>query len=171
MNKYVFKPYNPIFVELFNGEKERLSKYLTGNYRIEHAGSTAVPGLGGKGIIDIFIAAPKKDLEKISNELIKAGYEYRLTGSKLVGHLYFRIDLQDPLEGVRRYHIHLNNYEAKDFQQAVALRDYLRKHSEEAKKYVEVKKRAIEEGKQDTYSYTGAKNPIIQEMLKRASKK
>lgn len=62
MSKYVFKPYNSIFPELFEKEKERLSKYLTGEYQIEHVGSTAVQGLGGKGIIDIYLATPRKNL-------------------------------------------------------------------------------------------------------------
>ena len=59
MNKYIFKPYHEIFPKLFEQEKLRLSKYLTGEYMIEHIGSTAVPGLGGKGIIDIMISVSK----------------------------------------------------------------------------------------------------------------
>jgi GrpB-like predicted nucleotidyltransferase (UPF0157 family) len=168
MQKYIFKPYSPIFSELFEKEKQRLSKYLTGNYKIEHIGSTAVPGLGGKGIIDIYIVAPRKDLERISKELISAGYEYRPKGSRLVQHVYHRIDLPDPIEGTRRYHMHLNYLEAKDFKKALAFRDYLREHPKEAKEYAKVKKKAIKEGKRETLSYLAAKSSIIQEILKKA---
>ncbi len=170
MSRYVFKPYNKIFSQLFEKEKERLSEYLTGNYKIEHLGSTAVSGLGGKGIIDIFIVAGKKDLKKISRELINAGYEYRSKGSKLVQHDFLRIELPDPLEGIRRYHMHLNHFGAKDFKEAVAFRDYLREHPKETKKYEEAKKKAVKEGNQDRDSYMAAKSPILQEILEKALK-
>ncbi len=55
MKKYVFKPYGKIFPELFLKEKERISGSLGAGAVIEHVGSTAVPGLGGNGIIDIAI--------------------------------------------------------------------------------------------------------------------
>lgn len=66
MKKYEFKPYNPAFSKYFEEEKKRLSKYLSGDYQIEHIGSTAVPGLGGKGIIDIMIAVSKEQMENFS---------------------------------------------------------------------------------------------------------
>lgn len=71
-NKYVFKPYNPVFSKLFETEKKRLSNYLTGLFRIEHVGSTAVPGLGGKGIIDIYIVVPENKLNTASNDAYKS---------------------------------------------------------------------------------------------------
>jgi len=57
-DKYIFRPYNPIFPELFKNEKERMEKILGDNLQIEHIGSTAVLGLGGKGVIDILISIP-----------------------------------------------------------------------------------------------------------------
>ena len=51
MKKYVFKPYNPKFPVLFEQEKQRIASHLKEKAPIEHVGSTAVPGLGGKGII------------------------------------------------------------------------------------------------------------------------
>lgn len=167
MSKYVFKPYDPIFSNLFKKEKERLSKYLTGNYQIEHVGSTAVPNLGGKGIIDIYIVAPKKDLDRISKEVLKSGYEFRPRVSP-DQHVFHRIDLPDPIEGMRRYHIHISYPEAKDFKQAIAFRDYLKAHSEDVKKYASTKKKASLEANQDKDKYMAIKNPAIQEILKKA---
>ena len=77
MSKYVFKLYENKFPEIFEKEKDRLSKYLTGDYKIEHIGSTAVPGLGGKGIIDIYIVSPTDNQENIKEGLLRAGYEAR----------------------------------------------------------------------------------------------
>jgi GrpB-like predicted nucleotidyltransferase (UPF0157 family) len=171
MSKYVFKTYNPIFPELFKKEKERLSNYLSGVYKIEHCGSTAVPGLGGKGVIDIFIVALKQNLKKISQEIERAGYEYKPRGTKITGHPFFSTDLPDPIDKTRKYHIHLNHFEAEDFKQAMAFRNFLRSNPEEAKKYADVKEKAVNEGKQDVFSYMSAKREIIQEILKKALKK
>lgn len=167
MSKYVFKPYNLIFPELFKREKERLSKYLSGNYQIEHVGSTAIPNLGGKGIIDIYLVVSKSDLERISKEILKSGYEHRprVSGDQ---HIFHRIDLPDPIEGTRRYHIHISFPEADDFKQAIAFRDYLRNHPEDVEKYVEAKKKAANESNQDKDKYMSMKTPIIQEILTRA---
>lgn len=170
MAKYVFKSYNPIFSELFEKEKERLSKYLTGNYQIEHFGSTAISGLGGKGIIDIYIIAPKEDLEKISQEVLNAGYidRPRISDDQ---HIFHRIDLPDPLEGTRRYHVHINFPEAEDFKNAIKFRDYLRQNLEEVKRYEEIKREAAEDANEDRDVYMDIKTPIIQEILKKALKK
>ncbi len=51
MIEYVFKPYDPSFPKLFEEEKKRLEKFLTGTFCIEHFGSTAVPRLGGKELL------------------------------------------------------------------------------------------------------------------------
>ncbi|MCL4366030.1 GrpB family protein [Patescibacteria group bacterium] len=71
MKKYVFRPYDINFPKLFEKERERIRKVLGKSDLIEHIGSTAVPSLGGKGIIDICIATDKKNLKVISKKLQK----------------------------------------------------------------------------------------------------
>lgn len=167
MSKYVFKPYNSIFPKLFEKEKERLSKYLTGDYQIEHVGSTAVQNLGGKGIIDIYLVTPKESLKKISREVLDSGYEYRPRVSP-DQHVFHRIDLPDPIEGTRRYNIHISYPEAEDFKQAIVFRDYLRKHPLDSKKYAQAKKKAAQESNQDKDEYMAIKTPTIHEILNKA---
>lgn len=77
MKKYIFKPYSDLFPSLFNKEKERIASQLLKKASIEHVGSTAVPGLGGKGIIDIAIAVDKSDMENATAALQELGYEFR----------------------------------------------------------------------------------------------
>ena len=48
MNHYSFKPYDQIFTQLFGDEKNLLKRELGSGWKIEHIGSTAVPGLGGE---------------------------------------------------------------------------------------------------------------------------
>ena len=125
MSKYVFKPYNPLFPELFRQEKERIASHIKEPLRIEHVGSTAVPGLGGKGIIDIAIAASEQQKEAVKLQLQELGYEFRPQYST-PERLYFVAVLPDPEEGTRRYHIHVMGNKAREWRDFIAFRDALR---------------------------------------------
>ena len=67
--KYTFKPYSNHFPHLFSLEKTRIAKSIGDHIDIEHVGSTAIPGLGGKGIIDILISVHQPDLGEISTKI------------------------------------------------------------------------------------------------------
>lgn len=101
MGSYVFKSYNPIFPQLFEVEKKRLKSFLNKDYLIEHNGNTAVPELGGKGIIDICIVVPDKEQEKVWQDLVKAGYKTRENFDPQNMHVSHTIYLPDPVEGER----------------------------------------------------------------------
>ncbi len=64
---------------------------------------------GGKGIIDLAIAAKRSDWDKISKILGNLAYLFRESGST-AERWFFRADLPDEKESVRRYHIHLTTY-------------------------------------------------------------
>ena len=164
MSKFVFKPYSSIFPELFLKEKERIAPHLNAVLSIEHVGSTAVPGLGGKGIIDIAIAVEKKDMDIASKQLQSLGYEYRPTFST-PDRYYFIIYLPDPEEEVRRYHIHLTYPECREWKDFIAFRDHLRSHPEEAGAYAEIKKKAVSQANQDGETYRKIKEPMFKKVL------
>jgi GrpB-like predicted nucleotidyltransferase (UPF0157 family) len=166
MKKYVFKSYSKIFPILFEEEKQRLASHLKGNLKIEHVGSTAVPQLGGKGIIDIAIAVDKKEMDSISKQLQELGYEFRPSFST-PDRLYFIIYLPDPEEGQKRYHIHLTYPESQDWKDLIFLRDYLRSHPEEAKKYGDLKEKAANESNEVGEKYRMFKDPLIREILEK----
>ena len=164
MKKYVFKPYSKIYPELFDREKKESFLTLRTSLVIEHVGSTAIPNLGGKGIIDIAIAVDKIETDSISKQLQELGYEFRTSGST-PDRLFFRADLPDPEEGVRKYHIHLTYPASKDWKDLIAFRDYLRSHPKEAKKYEELKKKAAIEANEDGEKYRKLKEPLFKKML------
>lgn len=166
MSKYVFKPYSKIFPKLFRKEKERISSYLKNAIAIEHVGSTAIPGLGGKGIIDIAIAVSKEEMENAIKQLQAIGYEFRPTFST-PDRAYFVIYLPDPEEETRRYHVHLTFPESKEWEELVGFRDYLRKHPEKVHEYAELKKKAALEANHEGEKYRKIKEP----MFKKARKK
>jgi len=167
MNKYVFKPYSKKFPELFEKEKKRISSYCKEAIIIEHVGSTAIPDMGGKGIIDIAIASDA--LDAVSKSLQELGYEFRPQYST-AERLYFKTELPDSEEGTRRYHVHLMHPSSKEWHEMLAFRDYLKAHPAEAKKYAELKKKAAEEVNEDGAKYRELKAPIFDEISKKHKK-
>ncbi len=163
MKKYVFKPYSAIFPELFNKEKGRIAPQLKKVISIEHVGSTAVPGLGGKGIIDIAISVKKEDMEATSKELQELGYEFRPNFSNS-DRYYYIIFLPDPEEETRRYHLHLTYPESGEWKDLIQFRDYLRNHPEELQEYAELKRLAALEANNEGERYRKLKEPIFQKI-------
>lgn len=166
MKKYSFKPYNILFPSLFEIEKRRISCRIKINAKIEHIGSTAIPHLGGKGIIDIAIGVSKEDFDIASEQIQTLGYELRKVWST-PDRYFFRQDLPDPEQDTRRYHIHLMIFESNDWQEMIFFRDYLRNHPAEAREYGELKKKAAEEVNEDGVKYREMKDPFFKKILKR----
>jgi len=164
MKKYIFKPYSKSFPILFEKEKERIASHLKKDLQIEHVGSTAVPDLGGKGIIDIAIAVRKQEIESVSQQLPLLGYEFR-PGYSTPDRLYFIAYLPDPEEGTRRYHLHLTYQTSQDWKDLIFLRDYLRTHPDEAKKYAQLKEKAAVESNEVGEKYRQLKDPLIKQIL------
>jgi GrpB-like predicted nucleotidyltransferase (UPF0157 family) len=115
-------------------------------------GSTAIPGLGGKGIIDIAIAVDKAGMEEVKSRLQELGYEFRPSFST-PDRFYFIIYLSDPEEESRRYHIHLTYPENGEWKELIGFRDYLRHHPEELQEYAELKKQAALEANHEGDRY------------------
>lgn len=166
--KYTFKPYSNIFPTLFLVENERICralKKLKVEVLIEHVGSTAIPNLGGKGIIDIAIEADDEVLTQISTELKKLGYTFHEQWST-PERLFFKAHLPDSEEDIRSYHIHLISKGSPEWNNLIAFRDYLIENKEIAANYAELKKLAAEEARSDGEKYRKLKEPMITEILK-----
>jgi GrpB-like predicted nucleotidyltransferase (UPF0157 family) len=164
MAKYVFKPYSEKFPELFEREKKRLSKHIYKSMQIEHVGSTAIPGLGGKGIIDIAIAVRSDDTSALTTELQVLGYEFRPNHSS-PDRLFFRIDLPDDEEGTRRYHVHLMRQGNREWQDMLTFRDYLKNHPEAMQEYADLKKKSANIVEEDGKKYRDLKDPFFKKIL------
>ena len=162
--KYVYKPYSKIFPELFQKERARISASLRKALAIEHVGSTAIPGLGGKGIIDIAIAVAKEEMERSSIILQKLGFQFRPSFST-PDRFYFIAYLSDPEEGSRRYHIHLTYPSSKEWKELIGFRDYLLSHPEAVTEYAQIKKQAASEANQIGTQYRKLKEPIFEKVL------
>lgn len=170
MTNYIFKPYNPIFPQLFEAEKKRLLKFLSRKYQIEHVGSTAVSSLGGKGVIDICLIVPKKEQEKVWKDLVKAGYKERENFAPDVMHVSHTIYLPDPVEEKRKYHIHIRDSRSLWLKEALAFRDYLRKHPKDVKNYAEIKQKAAKIADDNKDIYLSIKRPVVEDIMEKALK-
>jgi len=63
MEKYTFRQYNAVYITLARDEQNRLYDVLGEDAHIEHVGSTAIPGLGGKGILDFVVGVKSSEIE------------------------------------------------------------------------------------------------------------
>ncbi len=131
---------------------------------MDHVGSTAVPDLGGKDIIDIAMTSGKR--EKVQLKLQELGYEFRPMFSTET-RLFFKTELPDPEEGQRTYHIHLMPFESEEWKDMLFFRDYLMSHPEEARRYAELKKKASLEAHEHGDLYRKLKEPFMNEVLQK----
>jgi GrpB-like predicted nucleotidyltransferase (UPF0157 family) len=158
--RIVVKDYDPQWPLLYEGEKERILQAIGDIITtIEHVGSTAVPGLAAKPIIDIMPGVARvEDLDRCIEPLLRIGYEYRpALEVSLPNRRYFR---KPDATGVHTHHIHVAVHGSDLWVRTLRFRDYLRANSEKAREYQELKKRLAAEHESGT-TYTFAKSDFI----------
>ena len=131
--------------------------------RIDHIGSTSVPGLAAKPIIDIQVSvADFEPLAAYRLPLEQLGYVYRADNPERTKR-YFR----EP-SGRRRTHVHVRRAGSFSEQWALLFRDYLRAHAEAAAEYAAVKQRLAFRFRDDRRAYVDAKGPLLWEIIRKA---
>jgi len=155
------------WVELYKKEQKFLSSVLKDlKIEIEHIGSTAIPGVLAKPIIDIMIIVSKdKEIKKIYNALGNAGYEDR--GAQ--GVKGRRLFVKGP-EKKRTHHLHVVKKESSEYNKLMLFRDYLRSCKKTREEYNEIKKRLVKKFSDSRPLYTKAKSIFINDILKKAKK-
>ena len=161
----VIVEYEPSWPQEFERLRDRASRAVGGFVvAIEHVGSTAVPGLAAKPIIDIQIAvAAFEPLAAYRSPLEILGYTFRADNPDRTKR-YFR---ESP--GTRRTHIHVRQHGSWSEQFALLFRDFLRCHSQQASEYAALKLALIQEDTHDRRGYTEAKGPAIWAIMRQAS--
>jgi GrpB-like predicted nucleotidyltransferase (UPF0157 family) len=131
--------------------------------RIDHIGSTAVPGLAAKPVLDLQISVSSFDpLEAFKEPLESLGYLYRADNPERTKR-YFR----EP-HGSPRTNIHVRRVGSFSEQFALLFRDYLRAAPEVAAEYEALKKRLATRFRDDRRAYTEAKVPFFWETIRQA---
>jgi len=164
--KYSFKQAQENYPLLFSKEKQKLRKLLGAKIWIEHIGSTAVSGLGGKGIIDIMVLVSEKNVADFMQKLLKKNYKYFMNDT--IDRFFFEKDYKYKNK-TRRVHVHLT-YNKENFFGCLAFRNYLREHPEAIKKYEIIKKNATVVCEGDGQIYRNYKKKFIDKITGLAKK-
>lgn len=169
-------PYDTNWPQSFREEKEHLLSCLPGELirRIEHFGSTAVPGLAAKPIVDMLVEIT--DLEdtrvRIAPILELQGYDYfwRPTHGNDGPPFYAWFIKREPQTGTRTHHIHMVEGGFTGHWDRLLFRDYLIEHPEVAKEYEDLKVRLAFALPQDRVAYTLGKSEFIVKVTDQAKK-
>lgn len=136
--------------------------------RINHIGSTSVPGLIAKPTIDILLEIPTDaDIPSLTTALISAGYICNTQPNNPAPHLMFMKGYTP--QGFRGQAVHLHVRFPGDWDE-LYFRDYLRSHPETAKSYGKLKQNLQLRYEHDRDAYTEAKTDFIQEATRLARK-
>jgi GrpB-like predicted nucleotidyltransferase (UPF0157 family) len=153
--------HDPSWPELYEEERRRLVGVFDGHVLgIEHIGSTAVPGLCAKPVVDILVGLQELELTDEQIEaMAELGYAY-LGEHGLPGRLFFR---KDP----RTHHVHVVEHGGEHWERQLVFREALRTDPEELRRYDEFKRRLAAEG-HPREVYTELKTPFIRAVEDRA---
>ena len=164
--------YDPRWPELFEKERRHLLSCLPADLlkRIEHFGSTAVPGLAAKPIVDILVEVSSLDetKQRIAPILEAQGYDYfwRASFGDDTPPFYAWFIKRDS-GGNRTHHIHMIERDFKQWDNLL-FRDYLVEHPDLAQEYATLKLKLSEEHRNNRVAYTKAKTDFIVVATERA---
>lgn len=161
--KIILVPFNHQWNELYKLEATRILKKLgTQIIEIQHIGSTSIPDIYSKPIIDIMIGIENLESPELAiKDLIELGYQY-LGNANVPGRLYFR--KRNPYS----YNIALCQYQSEIWINNLLFRDYLIKYPDTAQTYSLLKKSVFDSGVDTLLNYSEMKHPFIDEMIKKA---
>jgi len=156
------------FTKDFEREKKNITKVIKNkDIEIHHIGSTAISGLGGKGMIDIMLAIDNwKNLNHIVKELKSIGFKH--IHPKQEGRVFLSKIGKTKFGDT---HIHIVKKDGKQYKNLLFFRNYLKDNKKEAEKYFNLKLKWSKEFKADRKKYTDGKTSYIKEILKKSHKK
>jgi len=161
-------PYDPRWPQIFEAEKEFLrSKFPRPLLkRIEHFGSTAIPGLTAKPIVDMLIEVNSLSATKrhIVPVLESEGYDYFWREDCSPAYAWF---IKRNSKGIRTHHLHMVEANSKLWER-LFFRDYLREFPNEAQRYEDLKRDLAEKYPNDRVAYTEGKTEFIVPLTEKA---
>ena len=158
-------PYDSAWPAMFREESAELVRvlapWLAGP--VEHIGSTAIPGLAAKPVVDIMAGVASLDASRPAIE-----------AAATLGYCYFPYQPDrehwfcKPSPAFRTHHLHLIPVGSPQWIRPIAFRNYLRAHANVASDYEALKRRLAQTFRNDREAYTRAKAPFIDEVSERA---
>jgi len=160
--------YDPRWPGLFEQEKVSISSIFGAeDIHIEHIGSTAVPGLAAKSVIDIMLGVTELNSVDFRLDALKAqGWFYVPEYEDVMP--FRRFFLKCDANGARSHHLHVVEYSGEFWHRHLIFRDYLRKHPEEARAYGDFKYSLLAKNIDTHKVYSEAKGVFIGALAQRA---
>jgi GrpB-like predicted nucleotidyltransferase (UPF0157 family) len=162
-------PYDTNWPRIFAAERDRIAALLgTLALRIDHNGSTSVPGLAAKPIIDIQISVVRiQPIEAYAPRLAELGYTHVPHPDDAFCPFFHR-----PARWPHTHHVHVVQAGGDEERRTLAFRDYLRDHPDTARAYAELKRRLAPQYTAADFSsreaYANAKTEFITRVVARA---
>ncbi|MBV9386044.1 MAG: GrpB family protein [Chroococcidiopsidaceae cyanobacterium CP_BM_ER_R8_30] len=168
MDEVVITEYDPHWTILFEQEASRICEVLDRDLitRIEHFGSTAVPGLAAKPVIDLLVEVRSLAQAKqvAVSQLEPLGYVYWFDNPD-PQRMFFVKGL--PPNGPRTHHIHMIEPDSILWERLI-FRDYLCQHPDEAARYAQLKLYLAQRFSSDREAYTRGKAKYIESVMQKA---
>ena len=165
--------YDPAWPRMFEEEKRHLLDCLPQDLirRIEHFGSTAIPGLAAKPIVDVLVEVVSLEETKarIAPVLEAQGYDYfwRATHGE-DGPPFYAWFIKRNSAAARTHHIHMVESDFEHWDRLL-FRDYLTNHRETAKEYETLKLALARDYPNDRVAYTNGKTEFVVRVTQVAS--
>lgn len=163
-NPVVVVDYDPNWPGLFETLRSRIASSIGDLAQtIEHVGSTAVPGLAAKPVIDMdILLRSASDLRAAIRRLASFGYVHQ-GNLGILDREAFAAPPDQPA-----HHLYVCPPESAEFRRHVLLRDYLRSHPDDARSYGELKRALAAGCAQDRTAYAEGKRLFVEELVERA---
>ena len=159
-------PPDPAWQEEFQKESRQLACVMEGNIvAIHHAGSTAIPGIYAKPVIDFLIEVKSITMTDEQNGAMTAiGYE-AMGEFGLAGRRYFR---KNRSPEVRTHDVHTYEVDSFEITRHLAFRDYMIAHLDDAQQYSELKWQLAKQYAHDIEGYMDGKDKFVKMMEQKA---
>src|SRR4028118_948992 len=161
--------YDPSWPTLFAQERNRLFETVRQWIEeVEHVGSTAIPGLDAKPVIDLMVGLKSMaDASSCVEPLTNLGYSYWAEGAQPHHHLFVRF--VDPTMSARTHNLHLVEAGSRYWKDRLPFRDHLREHPETPARHGRLKYELARRYRDDREAYTRAKADFVSGIVRLAS--
>lgn len=157
--------YNEDWVNEYEREKETLVNVLKDDLiEIHHIGSTSIPGLKAKPVIDILAVIPNLEIINKIEEKLK-GYDYENRGHQGVEDRYF---FAKGPEDARSHYVHFVEPKSNTYYNQIYFKKYLLEHPDYIKKYCDLKNELASKYADERPKYTQGKNEFITNVIRLA---
>ncbi len=155
--------YDPAWPGVFRREADKIRAALGDDaLQIEHVGSTAVPGLAAKAVVDVLLVVPDSASEdEYAPRLKSVGYGLRIREPDWFEHRMFGTPGAD-------VHVHVFSFSCSEIDRMLIFRDRLRRHDADRRLYEQTKRELARKRWSTVQDYADAKTAVIDEIVARA---